>query len=115
MTTATVLLFRHTSEGNKALTRLVESGIAHADIHVIGDLGPAAGQPNAEHHVTFDALHIPTAERELLMDTIRAGGAVLGVSGHPEQATQIREIAEHAGALKVFATTDQTPNPTHNS
>ena len=113
MTTATVVLFRHTSEGNKALAKLVESGIPHADLHVIGDLGPAAGQPDAEHHVTFDALHIPTAERELLMDTIRAGGAVLGVTNHEAEATHIREIAEHAGALKVFATTDSTPNPTH--
>ena len=114
MTSATVLLFKHTSAGEKALRELLSVGVEHADVRVIGDLGSAEGQAGAEHHVTFDSLHVPIAERELLMDTVRAGGVVLAVVGMPELAKEIEQIGETVGALKVFGTSEGGANPSHN-
>jgi hypothetical protein len=113
MASATVLVFGHTAAGEKALRELLAVGVRHEDVRVIGDLGPATSQPGAEHHVTFDALHVPGAERELLMDTVRAGGVVLAVVGL-DRATEIERIGEKAGALKVFGTVEGGANPSHN-
>lgn len=114
MAEATVLVFEHTSDGEKALRRLLEAGVEHRQVHVIGDLGPASSQPGAEHHVTFDTLNVPVGERALLMDTLRGGGVVLGVVGLPKRAPEFVRMAERAGALKVFATRAVAEKHSHN-
>ena len=104
-----VCLFAHTSQGDGALKELLEAGVPHADVCVIGDLVPAG----AERHVTFDALHLPAAERELFMDTIRGGGVVLGVEW--ENVGFVEKVAWSHNALKMLQVSAAGVNPSHNA
>ena len=106
-----VMVFKHTSGGNDALAELLKAGVEHAAISVIGDVGPAMSQPGAERHVTFDVLQVPQQDRTLLMDTIRAGGVVVAVTGFDDLA---QKVADASGALRVF-NLGQTENPSHNT
>lgn len=108
-----VCLFAHTGQGDAALKELLEAGVPHADVCVIGDLGPAMSTPGAERHVTFDALHLPVAERELFMDTIRAGGVVLGVEWG--NVAFVEKVAWGHKALKTVQVSGAGVNPSHNA
>lgn len=108
-----VCLFGHTAQGEGALKELLEAGVPHADIRVIGDVGPAVSTPGAERHVTFDAMHLPAAERELFMDTIRAGGVVLGVEW--ESTAFVEKVAWGHKALKTIQVSAADANPSHNT
>ena len=106
-----VCLFGHTDRGSAALQELLDAGVPRASISVIGDLGQAAGLPEAERHVTFDTIHLPVAERELFMDTIRSGGGVLAADGD----TELEAIGHRHGASKVLRTSPSGSNPSHNA
>ena len=108
-----VCLFAHTSQGEGALKELLEAGVPHAEVRVIGDLGPAVSTPGAERHVTFDALHLPVAERELFMDTVRAGGVVLGVEWG--NVGFVERVAWSHKVLKTVQVSVAGPNPSHNA
>jgi hypothetical protein len=103
-----VCLFGHTAQGEGALKQLLEAGLPKSDLQVVGDLGEA-GQLR---HVTFDALHLPVAERELFMDTVRAGGVVLAVTSAAVEFVE-KTAWEHK-ALKTLQTTAGGANPSHN-
>ena len=108
-------LFAHTAEGEAALGEFRTAGIAQGAIQVIGDLGPPAGEPGAEHHVTFDALHVPAADRTLLMDTIREGGVVLAVDAGVVDVGFAERVAGVHHALRVLHTSSASRNPSHNA
>ncbi len=105
-------LFAHTSQGDAALQDLLAAGVPHGDVRVVGDLGPAVSTPGAERHVTFDALHLPAAERELFMDTLRAGGVVLAVEW--ESVEFVEKVAWSHKVLKTLQVSAATGNPSHN-
>lgn len=110
-----VSLFTHTAQGTAALRDVLAHGVGHGAIHVIGDLGAAAGSAGAEQHVTFDVLHLPVAERGLYMDTIRAGGVVLAVQTEALAAADFERIAAKHDALSVIRTGADGSNPSHNA
>ncbi len=107
-----VCLFAHTAQGDAALAELVEAGVPLADVCVIGDLGLAEGAPGVARHVTFDALHLPVAERELFMDTVRGGGVALGIEW--ENIEFVEKIAWGHKALKTLQVSMAGGNPSHN-
>ena len=96
-----LLLFAHTGQGNKALAELVDAGVDHAALRVAGDLGPAASQPGAERHVTLDMLHVPADERDVFMQTIRDGGAVLGVETAIVDVAFAEQVGKRHGAMRI--------------
>ena len=110
-----LLLFEHTAQGNKALRELDDAGVAHDAIRVVGDLGPPAGQPGAERHVTLDRLHVPAEERQIYMETIRDGGVVLGVDMRVVDAAFAERVGEKHGAMRMTRSSGAVANPSHNT
>ena len=90
-------LFAHTKQGEAALAELMEAGVAHSAVQVVGDLGSAG----TERHVTLDALRVPADLRALFMDTVRMGGVVLGVVDGAVSDKFVTGVAERHGALRV--------------
>ena len=109
-----ILLFRHTSQGNKALRELDEAGVAHEAIRVVGDLGAATSQAGAERHVTLDRLHVPAEERELFMEVIRSGGVVLAVDLLIVDAGFLDGVAIRHDAMRTIRTFSTVPAASHN-
>ena len=110
-----VCLFTHTAEGDGARRDLLEAGVPHEALRVIGDLGPATGEAGAEHHVTFDRLHVPREVRGLLMDTIRGGGVMLAVDAGVVSVDEVYRVAEENDVLRVLRTSNGGLNPSHNA
>ena len=110
----TLLLFAHTTQGNKALAELVEAGVPHEAIQVVGDLGAAVSQPGAERHVTLDALHVPAEERQIYMDTIRDGGVVLAADTSLVDDGFLKQVGERHDAMRVTRSSGAVRNVSHN-
>ena len=110
-----LLLFAHTSEGNAALAGLLEAGVSHEAIRVAGDLGPAVSQPGAERHATLDALHVPAPERQIFMDTIRAGGVVLAVDASIVDTAFVEHLQQKHSAMRITRTSGDGAHGSHNA
>ena len=110
-----LLLFAHTKQGNHALDDMLEAGVPHAALQVVGDLGRPAGEAGAEQHVTFDTLHVPAALRGLVMDTVREGGVLLAVDTGVVSADEVERVGAKYGVLRVIRSSDTAPNASHNA
>ena len=109
-----LLLFKHTSQGEKALADLDDAGVTHETVRVVGDLGAAVSQPGAERHVTLDALRVPAEERQIFMETIRDGGVVLAVNTDVVDAGFVEKVGMGHDAMRVTRSFDTMANLSHN-
>jgi hypothetical protein len=96
--TTAICLFHTPSRAQRAVQQLLDLGIPHTDIAVVGDApSELLGTPTA----TLQSMRIPDEDIEVLMEGLEDGGAIVAVRSSAEFSERIDRIFKQQSAEMV--------------